>query len=116
MWQCKETRGWLSIWVRKFSEPHEGYFSLTFGETLFDSYEEIATAETAIRHMLVHNQQELPRAVHLIARVQYHLDVAAEKVAFVEDLDKMMQRQRRALARIQPIIKDKVTKFYISLA
>ena len=113
--QCTETRGWLSIWVRKFSDPHEGYFSLTFGETLFDSYEEIATAEIAIRRMLVHNQQELPRTVHLIARVQYLLDVAAEKLAFVKELDKMMEMQRRALARIQPIIKEKVTKFYISL-
>ena len=114
VWQCKETCGWLSIWQRKFSGPSP-YTSLTFGETLFDSYEEIAKAEIAIRHMLVHNYFELPRTVHLIARVQYLLDVAAEKVAFVEELDKMMERQRRALARIQPIIKEKVTKFYISL-
>ena len=115
MRQCTETRGWLSIWVRKFSDPHEGYFSLTFGETLFDSYEEIATDETAIRHMLAHNQQDVPRAIHLVCRVQYILDVAAEKLAFVKELDKMMEMQRRALARIQPIIKEKVTKFYISL-
>ena len=115
VWQCKETCGWLSIWQRKFSGPSP-YTSLTFGETLFDSYEEIAKAEIAIRHMLVHNYFELPRTVHLIARVQYLLDVAAEKVAFVEELDKMMERQRRALARMQPIIKEKVTKFYISLA
>ena len=115
VWRCKETCAWLAIWVRKFSDPHEGYFSLTFGETLFDSYEEIATDETAIRHMLVHNQQDVPRALHGVCRVQYLLDVAAEKVAFVEELDKMMQRQRRALARLQPIIKDKVKTFIFSL-
>ena len=115
VWQCKETRGALLIWVNTFSDPREGYFSVTFGETLFDTYEEIATAETAIRHMLVHNQQDVPRAVHLVCRVQYLLDVAAEKLAFVKELDKMMEMQRRALARIQPIIKEKVTKFYISL-
>ena len=51
-----------------------------------------------------------------MCRVQYILDVAAEKLAFVKELDKMMEMQRRALARIQPIIKEKVTKFYISLA
>ena len=113
--QCTETRGSLSVWVRQFSDPHEGYFSVTFEKTLFDTYEEIATAETAIRHMLVHNQQDVPRAIHLVCRVQYLLDVAAEKLAFVRELDKMMEMQRRALARIQPIIKEKVTKFYISL-
>ena len=46
---------------------------------------------------------------------QYNLDVAAEKVAFVEDLHKVMERQSRALARMQPFMKDKVAKFYISL-
>ena len=48
-------------------------------------------------------------------RAQYNLGVAEEKVAFVEDLHKVMERQRRALARILPIREDKVTKFYISL-
>ena len=114
VWQCKETCAWLAIWQRKFSGPSP-YTSLTFGETLFDSYEQIARAEIKIRHVLVHNKEEHPRTADLIACAQYHLDVAAGKVAFVEDLDKMMQRQRRALARIQPIIKDKVTKFYIDL-
>ena len=117
VWQCKETCGWLSIWQRKFSGPSP-YASLTFGQTLFDSYEQVARNEIEIRHILVHNKATswYLRTVHLIACAHHDLDVAAEKVAFVEELDKMMQRQRRALARMQPIIKQKVTKFYISLA
>ena len=116
VWQCKETCAWLAIWQRKFSGPSP-YASLTFGQTLFDSYEQVARNEIEIRHILVHNKATswYLRTVHLIACAHHDLDVAAEKVAFMDDLDKMVQRQRRALARLQPIIKDKVKTFIFSL-
>ena len=117
VWQCKETCGWLSIWQRKFSGPSP-YASLTFGQTLFDSYDELHRRASEIKHFLtlVETHNEGHFHLDLIWHTQWLLDVAAEKVAFIEDCDKFMQRQRRALARIQPIIKDKVTKFYIALA
>ena len=117
LWQCKETCAELANWQKMFSDPHALYASLTFAQTLFDSYEQVARNEIEIRHILVHNKATswYLRTVHLIACAHHDLDVAAEKVAFMDDLDKMVQRQRRALARLQPIIKDKVTKFSISL-
>ena len=117
LWQCKETCAELANWQKMFSDPHALYASLTFGQTLFDSYEQVARNEIEIRHILVHNKATswYLRTVDLIACAHYDLDVAAEKVAFMDDLDKMMQRQRRALARLQPIIKDKVKTFIFSL-
>ena len=114
--QCEETCAKLVNWQEVFIAPQEPYVSVAFCKTLIDSYDELHRRASAIKHVLTHNEDEHPYTVDLIVRAQYLLDVAAEKVAFVEDLDKMMQRQRRALARIQPIIKENVTKFYISLA
>ena len=111
--QCEETCAKLVNWQEVFRAPQEPYVSVAFCSTLIDSYDELHRRASAIKHVLTHNEH--PYTVDLIVRAQYNLDVVAEKVAFVEDLDKMMQRQRRALARIQPIIKDKVIKFYICL-
>ena len=111
--QCEETCAKLVNWQEVFIAPQEPYVSVAFCSTLIDSYDELHRRASAIKHILTRNEGNFH--LDLIWHTQWLLDVAAEKVAFVEDLDKLMQRQRRALARIQPIIKDKVTKFIISL-
>ena len=93
-------------------DPRARYTSEAFLDTLIDSYDKILFDASAILLVLKHNKSN---TAGLIARAQRHLDIAAEKVAFAEDLHKVMERQRRALARMQPFMKDKVTKFYISL-
>ena len=101
-----------------FIAPQAPYIhSVAFDDTLQDSYDEIHRRAREIKHFLtlVETHNEGHFHLDLIWHTQWLLDVAAEKVAFIEDLDKLMQRQRRALARIQPIIKDKVTKFFIGL-
>ena len=115
--QCEETCAKLVNWHEVFIAQQAPYISVAFDNTLFDSYDELHRRASAIKHVLTHNETHNEGHFHLdlIWHTQWLLDVAAEKVAFVEELDKMMQRQRRALARIQPIIKEKVTKFYISL-
>ena len=114
--QCEETCEKLVNWHEVCIAPQAPYVSVAFDDTLFDSYGEIHRAASAIKHILTHNEDLPPFPLDVIWHTQYLLDVAAEKLAFVEDLDKLMQRQRRALARLQPIIKDKVTNFYIALA
>ena len=106
--QCEETCSKLADWHKVFIDSHDAWcFSAAFLGTLIDSYDRIFSDADAIRHVLGHTDRI--DAVDVIVRAQYDLDVAAEQVAFVEDLHKVMQRQRRAVARIEPIWKDKVT-------
>ena len=106
--QCEETCSKLADWHKVFIDSNAAWcFSAAFLGTLIDSYDRFFSDADAIRHVLGHTDRI--DAVDFIVRAQYDLDVAAEQVAFVEDLHKVMQRQRRAVARIEPIWKDKVT-------
>ena len=111
--QSEETCSKLAEYHKLFIDPGAPYTSEAFLAALIDSYDKTLSDARAILHVLKHNKHV--NTVGIIVRAQYNLDVAAEKVAFVEDLHKVMERQRRALARILPIREDKVTKFYISL-
>ena len=112
--QCEETCSKLAEYHKLFIDPGTPFTSEAFLAALIDSYDKILSDARAILHVLKHNDHRSTGG--LIVRAQYHLDVAAEKVAFVEDLRKVMERQRRALARILPRREDTILpKFYISL-
>ena len=110
--QCEETCSKLAEYHKLFIDPGTPFTSEAFLAALIDSYDKILYDARAILLVLKHNKSN---TAGLIARAQYNLDVADEKVTFVEDLQKVTERQRRALARILPIREDKVTKFYISV-
>ena len=107
--QCEETCSKLADWHKVFIDSNAAWcFSAAFLGTLIRSYDRSFSDADAIRHALGHKPDH-PYTVDLIVRAQYDLDVAAEKVAFVEDLHKVMHWQRRAVARIEPIWKDMIT-------
>ena len=107
--QCEETCSKLADWHKVFIDSHDAWcFSAAFLGTLIASYDRSFSDADAIRHALGHKPDH-HYTVDLIVRAQYDLDVAAEQVAFVEDLHKVMHWQRRAVARIEPIWKDMIT-------
>ena len=107
--QCEETCSKLADWHKVFIDSNAAWcFSAAFLGTLIDSYDRSFSDADAIRHALGQKPHH-HYTVDLIVRAQYDLDVAAEQVAFVEDLHKVMHWQRRAVARIEPIWKDMIT-------
>ena len=113
--QCEETCSKLAEYQKWLIDPHSRYTSEAFLHTLIDSYDNILNDASWILHAIKHNDQP-HMAVGCIVNALKSLDVAAEKLAFLEDLHNVMERQRRALARILPRREDTILpKFYISL-
>ena len=112
--QCEETSSKLAEYQKWLIDPHSRYTSEAFLHTLIDSYDNILKDASWILHAIKHNYQP-HMAVGCIVNALKGFDVAAEKLAFLEDLHNVMERQRRALARILPRREDTILpKFYIS--
>ena len=113
--QCEETSSKLADYQKWLIDPHSRYTSEAFLHTLLESYDNILNDASWILHAIKHSDQP-HMAVGCICNALKSLDAAAEKLAFLEDLHNVMERQRRALARILPRREDTILpKFYVSL-
>ena len=83
--QSEETCSKLAEYHKLFIDPGAPYTSEAFLAALIDSYDKILNDARAILLVLKHNKSN---TAGLIARAQHNLDVAEEKVTFVEDLQK----------------------------
>ena len=97
-----------------FTAQNSPYTSAAFLATLLHSYDTVLNNEKTILQVLKHNKDDGTLG-KLLTRVQDDLDVADDKVRFVQRLLKITKRQKRALARILPYRQDEDTKFYISI-
>ena len=104
----------LAAYRNLFIDEGTPYTSAAFLATLLHSYDTVLNNEKAILQVLKHNKDDGTLG-KLLTRVQDDLDVADDKVRFVQRLLKNTKRQKRALARILPYRQDEDTKFYISI-
>ena len=104
----------LAEYHKLFIDEGTPYTSAAFLATLLHSYDTVLNNEKAILQVLKHNKDDGTLG-KLLTRVQDDLDVADDKVRFVQRLLKITKRQKRALARILPYRQDEDTKFYISI-
>ena len=112
--QSEETCSKLAEYHKLFIDEGTPYTSAAFLATLLHSYDTVHNNEKAILQVLKHNKDDGTLG-KLLTRVQDDLDVADDKVRFVQRLLKITKRQKRALARILPYRQDEDTKFYISI-
>ena len=112
--QSEETCSKLAEYHKLFIDEGAPYTSAAFLAALIHSYDKVLNDAKAILLVLKHNKDDGTLG-KLLTRVQDNLDVAENKVRFVQRLLKITKRQKRALARILPYRQDEDTKFYISI-
>ena len=95
--QSEETCSKLAEYHKLFIDPGAPYTSEAFLAVPIDSYDKILNDARAILLVLKHNKADVTLG-KLLTRAQHNLDVAEQKVTFVQGLQKVTERQRRDLA------------------